>query len=98
MNDQIKVPIVSKGRPANSFVLIDFELAWLCLIISSVKHVTWIYAVRASRKRGDWSVLSGPWRTDVEAAVRIETSPHVPFYRETKETDTRKSLRNASIL
>lgn len=98
MNDQIKIPIVFKGRSANSFVLVDFEFAWLSLIVSSVKHVTRIYAVRASRKRGDWSVLSGPWRTDVEAAVRVETSPHVPFYRETKETNTRKSFRNASIL
>ena len=92
MNDQIKIPIVFKVRSANSFVLVDFEFARFCLIISSVKHVTWIYAVRPSRKRRDWSVLSGPWRTDVKAAVRVETSPHVPFYRETKETNTRESF------
>ena len=84
MNDQVKVAVLLQGRFADRCDLVDLQFVRLFRGVSSVKREARIYAVRTSRERRDWPVLSGPWRADVKTAVRLVTSPHVPFYEQRK--------------
>jgi len=80
VDDEVQVVLFLQGRLLNRVELVDLHLVRLLGVFARVEDVSGVDTVRARREGGHWPIFPRPGCPDVEATIRLEASPHVPFW------------------